>query len=100
MTRRAGRARGLRPVAAAVILVFAAASGPAGNIAGWLSLFPDARTPLTADGAARMVSFGTAETIEMQPVRFAPLPGHSVAFGTTWCGVVLRQAGTTQGVVT
>jgi hypothetical protein len=100
MIRGAGRARDLRPAAAAVILVFAAASGPAGNTTGCLSLFPDAQMPLKPDGGAQTISFDTAGTIEIDPVRFAPLPGHSVAFSTTWCGVVLRQAGERQGVVT
>ncbi|MFL5286863.1 MAG: hypothetical protein ACJ8AW_39305 [Rhodopila sp.] len=64
-------------------------------------LFPDAQGPLKPDGDARRVSLGGTDTIEIQPLRFTPLPGHSVALNTTWCGVVLRDpSGVAQGVVT
>jgi hypothetical protein len=77
-------------------------SGCAAEDAGtWADLFPDAREPLKPDGDTRRVSLGGTDAIEIQPVRFTPLPGHSVALNTTWCGVVLRDpSGAAQGVVT
>jgi hypothetical protein len=100
MRCRLGRGLGFSLVAAGFILLSVLPGCAAEDAGNGPSLFPDARMPLKPDGEARTVSLGPAETIEIQPLRFAPLPGRSVTLNTTWCGVVLREAAAAQGVVT
>jgi hypothetical protein len=101
MRCRLGRGLGFSLVATGLILLSVLPGCAAEDAGDGPSLFPDARMPLKPDGGPRTVALGPAETIEIQPLRFAPLPGHSVALNTTWCGVVLREAAAAaQGVVT